>query len=179
MNVGYLRSSAPPETLSEDFTSLERAGCVRIVLDDATASPAARSPVLQALIERLADGDTLVVCSFESVASSLQELVGLVLMLDARNVRFRSIRERFDFSKNRTVLKAVFEQLQDFHNTVQERRPEYPKTRLGRRIGRPRSLGASEIAKARDLLAQGHTIDEIAKQLRVSRATLYRHLEED
>jgi AcrR family transcriptional regulator len=47
----------------------------------------------------------------------------------------------------------------------------------GRRVGRPRALTGERIARARQLYAAGtHTADDIAAELGVSRATVYRYL---
>jgi AcrR family transcriptional regulator len=56
-----------------------------------------------------------------------------------------------------------------------------PKARrepaTGRRVGRPRALTGERIARARQLYAAGtHTADDIAAELGVSRATVYRYL---
>jgi DNA invertase Pin-like site-specific DNA recombinase len=50
----------------------------------------------------------------------------------------------------------------------------------GTKFGRPRKVDDTEhIAKARQMKADGYTGKDIAKYLRVSRATLYRYLGED
>ncbi|MFG1891521.1 TetR family transcriptional regulator [Micromonospora sp. NPDC049051] len=47
-----------------------------------------------------------------------------------------------------------------------------------RRPGRPRAMGAEQVAAARRMHAEGsHSADEIAAALGVSRATVYRHLD--
>jgi AcrR family transcriptional regulator len=50
----------------------------------------------------------------------------------------------------------------------------------GRRVGRPRALSATRIARAREMHRAGsHTVDEIAATLGVSRATVYRYLADE
>ncbi|MEU9509680.1 helix-turn-helix domain-containing protein, partial [Micromonospora sp. NPDC048170] len=47
-----------------------------------------------------------------------------------------------------------------------------------RRPGRPRAMGPEQIETARRMHAEGgHSADEIAAALGVSRATVYRHLD--
>lgn len=55
---------------------------------------------------------------------------------------------------------------------------EPPRARRTRRpVGRPRALSADEITAARRMYdAGGHSVDQIAASLGVSRATMYRHL---
>ncbi len=47
----------------------------------------------------------------------------------------------------------------------------------GRRGGRPAGLDPRRVRQARQLYDEGETVSEIAKILKVSRATVYRHLE--
>jgi DNA invertase Pin-like site-specific DNA recombinase len=50
----------------------------------------------------------------------------------------------------------------------------------GTKFGRPRKVSDAEhIATAKRMKADGHTSKDIARYLRVSRATLYRYLAED
>jgi DNA invertase Pin-like site-specific DNA recombinase len=50
----------------------------------------------------------------------------------------------------------------------------------GTKFGRPRKVkGAIHIATAKRMKADGHTARDIAKYLGVSRATLYRYLNEE
>jgi hypothetical protein len=47
----------------------------------------------------------------------------------------------------------------------------------GRRVGRPRALTAAKVTRAREMYNGGsHSVDEIATELGVSRATVYRYL---
>ena len=50
----------------------------------------------------------------------------------------------------------------------------------GTKFGRPRKVADGEhIATAKRMEAEGHAVKQIAKLLGVSRATLYRYLDED
>ncbi len=55
--------------------------------------------------------------------------------------------------------------------------PRAPGPSPRRRGGRPPLITPERAAAARDLLAAGHTIAETARRLRVSRASLYAHLD--
>lgn len=53
-----------------------------------------------------------------------------------------------------------------------------PYVHDGRQGGRPPGLDPRRVRHARQLYDSGETVSEIAKVLKVSRATVYRHLEE-
>jgi DNA invertase Pin-like site-specific DNA recombinase len=176
MNVGYLHSTASAEALREELAAFERIGCERIVVDNA-ANLENRIETLQALVARLGAGDTLIVNSMAEVADSMPQLVKLILELEERGVRFRSLAERFDTnSKHRAILKTVLQQLQEFQELLMRRHEASARAAARHRVGRPKSLSNEAAKQARALIKQGRSIDEVAEQFHVSRATLYRYL---
>lgn len=176
MNVGYLHSTASMEELKEELAAFERIGCQRIVVDNAP-NLEGRIETLKALVERLGAGDTLIVNSMVEVADSMPEFVKLILELEERGVRFRSLAERFDTSsKHRAILKTVLQQLQELQEMLIRRHEAAAHAAARHRVGRPKSLSHEAIYQARALIKQGRNIDEVARQFRVSRATLYRYL---
>ncbi len=175
MHIGFLRSSASLEELKGVLEELEKAGCERIVVDSATHSDPQKG-MLAAVLARLSEGDSLTVWSLDSVADSMTEFVDLVIGLQDRNIRFRSIAEGFDLNgRNRAVLRAVLAHLQAFEQRLKARRTA--ETQHGRKVGRPRSLDSADIEQARALLREGRSMDDVARELNVSRATLYRYIE--
>lgn len=176
MNVGFLRSSGSLDELPKEMSALERAGCERIVVDNALG-PNLRAGMLGAVIEPLVAGDCLIVWTLGSVVSSMPELIDLVLQLDARDVRFRSLSEGFDsHGRNRAAIKTVFAQLKEFQDDLVIRLQNEAPAHLVRRVGRPRALSSEHIQRARELVEQGKTMDDIAREFKVSKATLYRYL---
>jgi DNA invertase Pin-like site-specific DNA recombinase len=178
VNIGFLRSTASMDELREEMAALEKAGCERIVVDNnPIANP--QQGMLGAVVSRLSPGDSLVVWSLDSVANSMPELVGLALRLEARNVRFRSLADGFDtYGRHRAVLKATLAKLQEFERQLEIRHELEAKAHHARRVGRPRSLSPEDVGRARVLINEGRTMDEVSREFQVSRATLYRYLEE-
>jgi DNA invertase Pin-like site-specific DNA recombinase len=178
VKIGFLRSTASMEELREEMGGLEEAGCERIILDNSlSATPNAGT--LGAVISRLSDGDQLTVWSLDCVASSMSELVELILQLESRNVRFRSLKEGFDsHGRHRASLRATLEQLMEFQRQLKLRQQQEAAAHHARRVGRPRALSEEDIERAQRLLNEGRVMDDVAKELHVSRATLYRYLDE-
>ena len=175
MNIGFLRSTASMGELREEMAALEEAECERIILDNGlSATPNAGT--LGAVISRLSDGDQLTVWSLDCVASSMPELVELILQLERRNVRLRSLKEGFDsHGRHGAFLKVTLEQFSEFQRELKVRQEE---AHHARRVGRPRALSEEDIERAQRLLNEGRVMDDVAKELHVSRATLYRYLDE-
>jgi DNA invertase Pin-like site-specific DNA recombinase len=164
------------EDLQEEMIALEKAGCERIVVDSA-AQAAPQGGMLPSIIARLNAGDVLVTWNLQSVADSIADLITLVLQLDAMNVRFRSLTERFDtHGPHRTAIPIILSQLQEFERTL--RHAKEVRAGRSRGAGRPRALSSDNIRHARLLVKQGRSIEEVAREFNVSRGTLYRYLGE-
>ncbi len=74
---------------------LTAAGCWRVWTDRASGA-LDRRPQLDAVLEQLRPGDTLVVWRLDRLGRSLRHLIEVVTALDAREVGFRSLRESID-----------------------------------------------------------------------------------
>jgi DNA invertase Pin-like site-specific DNA recombinase len=173
MNIGFLRHPSTDE-LRDEMDALEKAGCERIVVDNAPFANL-QSGMLGTVIGWLSSGDTLVVWSLDSVANSMPELIDLALQLESRNVRLRSLQDDFDTrGRNRAVVKSTLQQLQEFQRQSELRHKSVAAA--ARRVGRPRALTPEKLERAQQLLAEGRNMDEVAKEFQVSRATLYRYL---
>jgi len=178
MKVGYLSGTQYPDELQREMSALKRLGCERIIVGDGWRDEV-RRPVLEALLGDLSEGDMLFVWSLDDVADSLGELVAFVLQLERRNVCFRALADDFDTrGKNEAAIKILFQQLELFQERLATRFNGASSKSGGRRIGRPRSLSSQDVKRAWTLVKQGQSLDAVAKQFHVSRATLYRYLEQ-
>lgn len=90
--IGYARVSTLEQDLSLQLDALQAAGCpeAQIFLDRVSGARSAR-PGLQACVEQLAAGDTLVVWRLDRLGRSMTHLVTLIDHLLQRQVHFRSL----------------------------------------------------------------------------------------
>jgi len=126
-------------------------------------------------------GDTLVVWKLDRLARSLKQLIETVESLENRKMGFRSLTENIDTTTPGGRLTFhLFAALAEFERSIIKERTmaglAAAKSR-GRKGGRPPSLNAKDLTAAKALLSDpGITVEEVAKRLKVSPATLYRHL---
>jgi DNA invertase Pin-like site-specific DNA recombinase len=178
--VGYARVSTADQNLDLQVDALDRAGCVRAFTDTASGSLAER-PQLDAALDYLRRGDTLVVWRLDRLGRSLRHLVETVTALQERGVGFRSIQESIDTttSGGRLVFH-VFCALAEFERDLIRERTHAGLAAArarGRVGGRKPALTPQKAAVARRLYDERkHTVAEIARIVGVSRATLYRNL---
>ena len=179
VRIGYARVSTAEQNPLLQVDALTAAGCVRIFTD--TASGALRQrPQLDAALDYVRAGDTLVVWRLDRLGRSLNHLVATVAALTERGVGMASLREAIDTTTapGRLVLH-VFGSLAEFERALIVERTQAGLAAAraqGRTGGRPPLLSAEKLAAAHRLHAGGDSVTSIARTLGVSRATLYRHL---
>jgi DNA invertase Pin-like site-specific DNA recombinase len=183
MLIGYARISTADQTLALQQDALKSAGCDQIYTDTASGSSAERTGLEQAL-SHLRKGDTLIVWRLDRLGRSLRHLIDTITALDARGIGFRSITEAIDTTTSGGKLVFhIFGALAEFERDIIRERTNaglQAARARGRLGGRPKRQPSSrKIAMAKALYAdKSQTVAEICKTLGISRATLYRYLEE-
>lgn len=180
MFIGYARVSTQDQTPQLQLDALKVAGCERSFVEKASGAQRDR-PELQAALGYMRPGDTLVVWKLDRLARSLKQLIETVESLENKKMGFRSLTESIDTTTPGGRLTFhLFAALAEFERSIIKERTmaglAAARSR-GRKGGRPPSLNAKDIAAAKALLSDpGITVEEVAKRLKVSPATLYRHL---
>jgi DNA invertase Pin-like site-specific DNA recombinase len=181
MLIGYARVSTQDQTLNLQQDALNQAGCDQVYTDTASGSAAERTGLEQAL-SHLRKGDTLVVWRLDRLGRSLRHLIETVTALGERGIGFRSITENIDTTTSGGKLVFhIFGALAEFERDIIRERTQaglQAARARGRRGGRPKRQPSSrKIAMARALYAdKTNSVSEICKTLGISRATLYRYL---
>jgi DNA invertase Pin-like site-specific DNA recombinase len=182
MLIGYARVSTNDQTLDLQLDALKRAGCERVYEDKASGAKIAREG-LQAALDTLRAGDTLVVWRLDRLGRTLKQLIDLITELHARDVGFKSLQEQLDTtSSTGTLIFHIFGALSEHERNVTRERTyaglEAARAR-GRRGGRPKVLTAKQVALARSLYeSREHSIADICDTLHISRAALYKYLKQ-
>jgi DNA invertase Pin-like site-specific DNA recombinase len=90
--IGYARVSTPDQDVSLQLDAIRRAGCLddQTFLDIASGAGTAR-PGLEACVQRLASGDTLVLWRLDRLGRPMTHLVTLIDELLRRQIRLRSL----------------------------------------------------------------------------------------
>jgi DNA invertase Pin-like site-specific DNA recombinase len=179
--IGYARVSTDLQNLDLQLDALADAGSSRVYRDTGSGSLKHR-PELDACLDYLRAGDTLVVWRLDRLGRGLKHLIELVEQLQQREVGFRSLTEQID-----TTTPAGRLQFPSVRRTGRVRTRDHPRAHPrrssrgagGRTGGRPVTLTPEKVAAAEAMRAAGHPIVQIARVLGAHRATLYRHLERE
>lgn len=178
--IGYARVSTKDQTVAAQLDALRKVECARIFQE--TASGANRDrPQLAAAIDYMREGDTLVVWKLDRLARSMKQLIETVEGLEKRGIGFRSLTETIDTTTaGGKLVFHVFAGLAEFERgLIRERtRAGLDAARAqGKKGGRPAKLNADDLKAAKAMLADPEiNVEEVARRLGVSSATLYRHM---
>ena len=178
MKIGYCRVSTGEQNLDLQVDALEKAGCTEIHRD--TGSGAHSNPGLIEAMSRLRAGDVLVTWRLDRISRRLRDMLEIAAELDRRQVHLeslmdqintQSIQGKFFFHLMGSI--AELERCTIIQRTQAGLEAARARGRVG---GRPRLMTKGKIQSARKLLEAGIPVRDVAKNLGVSLATLYRHV---
>jgi len=178
--IGYARVSTSEQNLDMQLDALNKIGCNEIFTDKISGKSCENRIGLQECLECLNDGDFLIIYKLDRLARSLKDLISIVESLKARNIGVISINDNIDTSTIQgTLFFQIFGAFAEFErNLICERtRAGLDAARSrGKLGGRPIKMTTSKIDTARTLLKSGMSPSLVARQLGISRSTLYNHL---
>ena len=178
MLVGYARVSTEDQKLELQLDALRQAG-VDKVFTDKVSSVKAR-PGLDEALAYVREGDILVVWKLDRLGRTVKGLIELVEGLQKRSVQFRSLTDSIDTST--AAGRFFFHVMAALAQMERELVRERTKAGLaaaharGRKGGRKPKMSDSKLTAAKQLLDAGSPATEVATNLGVSKATLYRSL---
>jgi len=177
MRIGYARVSTRDQRLDVQHEALAASGCDK-VFDDTMSGRVAGRPGLQRALDILREGDTLVVWKLDRLGRSVKQLVDLVSNFEVEGINFVSLTDSIDTSTPAGrfffhVMASLAEMEREL--TVERTRAGLETARLKGRVGgRKRVMTDGKVDAARKLLASGLSPRDVASNLGVSVATLYR-----
>jgi len=179
--IGYARVSTRAQDLALQLDALEHAGCERVYQDVGSGSIRAR-PQLDACLEQLLPGDTLVVWRLDRPGRSLRHLIDVITGLQEREIAFRSLRENIDTTTATGRLQLhLLAALAEFERELIRERSTAGRDAArarGRQGGRPSVITAELLAAATAMRDKRElTMAQIARTLKIGRSTLYKHLD--
>ena len=180
--VGYVRVSTVDQNTDRQ---LENITADKVFVDKVSGKDVNR-PELQAMVSYVRAGDTVVVHSLDRLARSMVDLRSIVEQLVAKGVSVEFVKERLYFSKDKkdsptdTLMLNILSSFAEFERAlIRERQQEGIKIAKanGAYRGRKKALAPSQVEELRVRVSsrQG-TVAEVAKELGISRTTLYEYL---
>jgi len=179
--VGYARAAGDGAgAFLGRLRLLGDAGCARVFADEELGGEADR-PHLRECLESLRPGDTLVVASLDQLGRTQRELIATVGEVRRRRAGLRSLNEELDTTgPGGEAIFRVFDGLADLGRAAISAGTSdglAAARARGKRLGRPPALTPEQLREVRELLLRPeNTVSGIARQLGVSRSTIYKYL---
>jgi DNA invertase Pin-like site-specific DNA recombinase len=182
MKIGYARVSTIDQNLDRQIEALKEAGCLRIYQEKITGTKMDRAE-LKKLLAELQEGDTVIFKELTRVSRSTKDLLQIVEEITSKGCYIKSLSESWIDTESPTgeFMLTVFSGLAQMERRILlERTSEGRKMAIKRgvRMGRPkkntdRLLYALELYHKKEM-----SIRKICEITGVSKATLYRRLDE-
>jgi DNA invertase Pin-like site-specific DNA recombinase len=176
---GYARVSTLEQDLGIQEAALRAAGCQTIRSEKKSGTERSGRTELQVLLDFLRKGDTLVVTRIDRLARSMKDLQDIVYELKGRGVSLKATEQPID--TNTAAGKAFLDMLGVFAEFETNLRLE----RQMEGIQAAKARGVYKGGKARidpdavrKLIRDGSKPSHIARQLGISRGTVYRYIAE-
>jgi len=182
--IGYARvsTSAQDETLQLEALTT-KGGVLRrdIYVDHGVSGSKTSRPQLDAMLEHVEPGDTIVVYKLDRLGRNAGHVITLLDDLTKRGIYVRSIGDGLDTSTETGEammgMLAIFAKMELDFIKQRTRSGLATAKAQGRTGGRPRSLDTKAAKIAQAEYDKGEKVADIAKALKVSVPTVYRYLQ--
>ena len=168
------------QNMNLQIDALKQVGCEKLFTDQVSGSTTTR-PQLEAVLDFLREGDTLVVWRLDRLGRNLKHLIELVNRLDSKGIGFRSLTESMDTTTSGgKLIFHIFGALAEFErNLIRERTKAglVAARARGRLGGRKPALSPHQQGVAVRLYHENeHTVSEICRIMGISKPTLYSYI---
>lgn len=176
---GYARVSTEAQNLDRQLDALEKYG-VDMIYNEKMSGTKKNRPELTKLLDRITEGDTVVVESLSRLGRSTKDLIELTETFQSKGVNLVSLKESIDTnSPTGKLLFTLMSAIAQFErDVIADRTREGLKSARvrGRTGGRPRA-NPEQVKKAVKLYkTEQYSIKEIEELTGIKKSTLYRNL---
>lgn len=176
---GYARVSIEAQNLDRQLDALKNYG-VDIIYNEKITGTKKNRPELTKLLDRITEGDTVVVESLSRLGRSTKDLIELTEIFQSKGVNLVSLKEAIDTNSSTgkllfTLMSAIAQFERD---VIADRTREGLKSARarGRTGGRPRAY-PEQVKKAVKLYkTEQYSVKEIEELTGIKKSTLYRNL---
>lgn len=181
MQIGYARTSTLEQVagIEAQKRDLEAAGCNKVFAEQ--LSSVAQRDQLEAAIDYLRDGDSLVVTKLDRLARSMRDLLAIVDRIEAKGAGLRILAMNLDTTTaTGKLMLNVLGSVAEFERSMMLERQREGVAKA-KAEGKYRGRAPTARAKAGEveaMLAAGESPTAVAKKLGIGRSSVYRAMGE-
>ena len=177
---GYARVSTEQQNLDRQLDMLQKYG-VDFIYNEKMTGTKRNRPELEKLLERLTEGDTVVVESLSRLGRSTKDLIWLMETFNSKGVNLVSLKESIDTTTSiGKLLFTLMSALAQFERDVlaDRTREGLAAARARGRKGGRKPIDSDSVRKAVKLYKTGqYNVSEITELTGVKKTTLYKNLQ--
>ena len=178
--VGYARVSSKGQDLQVQLDKLTAQGCEKIYQEKQSGTTARRTQ-LDACLDYVREGDTLVITKLDRLARSITDLCNISRTLERKGVAFKVLDQQIDTSTSTgRLLFNMLGVIAQFETELRAERQSEGIRRAkerGIRMGREKAFTPEQIEELKSLRNSGATtINDLRKKYKVHKATIYKYL---
>jgi len=180
--IGYKRVSTLLQNTERQLDGVQ----VDKVFEDKLSGKDTNRPQLQAMLEFVREGDTVLVHSLDRLGRNLDDLRGLVKQMTGKGVTVRFVKENLTFAPEGTdhfseLMLNMLAAFSEFERCmIKERQKEGVQIAKAKGLykGRKQEMTEERVADMRRRVNAGEAKAAVAESMGISRDTLYRYLKD-
>ena len=179
--IGYIRVSTLDQHTERQLDGIE----VDKTFTDKASGKDTNRPELELMMSFVRSGDTVIVHSMDRLARDQNDLHKIVQTLTGKGIRIEFIKEHLTFSGDDSpiskLMLSVMGAVHEFERAlIKERQLEGIALAKKRGVfrGRKKSLSQVAVAEIRKQIKAGISKSQLAREVGISRETLYKYLKE-
>jgi DNA invertase Pin-like site-specific DNA recombinase len=177
--VGYARVSSVGQSLDVQLDKLAAYGCDKVYEEKVSGTTANRTQ-LQAVLDYVRSGDTLVITKLDRLARSTFHLTQIADRLQTSGVELVVLDQNIDTSTPTGRLTfQILSVIAEFETEIRKERQVAGIAKAqanGVKFGRKAKISSLQIIKLRDKRENGALIKELMLEFGLSKASVYRYL---
>ena len=181
MIYGYARISDKTQNIEAQVDQLREYGCEEVV-EEVITGVAKEKDQLDQLVEKMQEGDELVVTRHDRLGRNTVQLLLLVDLLEKKNVRLNILNLGFDtrnpMGKAFVAMLSAFAQMERDILKEKQRIGIAAAKKRGKHLGRPVEYSKKSFEKAVIDYLDGMSVNDVSDTYNIPRSTFYRFLKE-
>lgn len=178
MLVGYGRVSSSGQSLDIQHEALIAAGCEKVFSEKMSGRSTTEREQLAQALDFVREGDTLIVTRLDRLARSVADLHRIIERLTGKGVQFRCLNQSGVDTDSSTgkLMMCILGAVAQFENDIrlERQREGIEKAKAaGKYRGRPATIDPNRV---KELRQQGMGPAQIAREMNIGRASVYRML---
>ena len=177
--VGYARVSSADQTLD---VQLDKLGHCDRLFQEKQSGVSAKRPLLQACLEYVREGDSLVITRLDRLARSTLDLCQIAAELERKQVHLQVLDQ--NINTNDATGRLLFNMLGAISQFETEIRAERQREGIakakqkGVKFGVRRKLNRQQVAELQKKRQEGMLIRELMNEYELSKSSVYRYLKQ-